>query len=409
LVRVQTADQLTINLRLRTPEQADVEASRDRYLYGFLYGFIASLVAYNLMLSFGLRRRVYLLYALYLASFLLLNLAYTGRGALWLWGDWVAVQRFSNVSLIVLMPSAGLLFARAFLQLRLRQPRLDLWLSAFTWVGPALLIVTMLTGAYEAAVWLAFVVLGLFIFLMVGLGVQAVRNRQPAARFFLIGAICSMVGTALTEFSVWGFIPFSVWAYRGIELGMMLDATLLALALAEFVRTEVTQRRVAELAARVDPLTQLENRRGLNEAATALMAAAERRQEPLSLAVMDIDHFKQINDRYGHRAGDLVIAEVAACVRHVTRINDHCARWGGEEFAILMPVADRQAAEEMAERVRRSVQEALVKGDFGVVRVTASFGVVQWRSPESLTDLVARADVALYQAKSMGRNRVEIA
>ena len=409
LVRVQTADQLTINLRLRTPEQADVEASRDRYLYGFLYGFIASLVAYNLMLFFGLRRRVYLLYALYLASFLLLNLAYTGRGALWLWGDWVAVQRFSNVSLIVLMPSAGLLFARAFLQLRLRQPRLDLWLSAFTWVGPALLIVTMLTGAYEAAVWLAFVVLGLFIFLMVGLGAQAVRNRQPAARFFLIGAICSMVGTALTEFSVWGFIPFSVWAYRGIELGMMLDATLLALALAEFVRTEVTQRRVAELAARIDPLTQLENRRGLNEAATALMAAAERRQEPLSLAVMDIDHFKQINDRYGHRAGDLVIAEVAACVRHVTRINDHCARWGGEEFAILMPVADRQAAEEMAERVRRSVQEALVKGDFGVVRVTASFGVVQWRSPESLTDLVARADVALYQAKSMGRNRVEIA
>lgn len=409
LVRVQTADQLTINLRLRTPEHADVEASRDRYLYGFLYGFIASLVAYNLMLFFGLRRRVYLLYALYLASFLVLNLAYTGRGALWLWGDWVAVQRFSIVSLIVLMPSAGLLFARAFLQLRLRQPRLDLWLSAFTWVGPALLIVTMLTGAYEAAVWLAFVVLGLFIFLMVGLGAQAVRNRQPAARFFLIGAICSMVGTALTEFSVWGFIPFSVWAYRGIELGMMLDATLLALALAEFVRTEVTQRRVAELAARIDPLTQLENRRGLNEAATALMAAAERRQEPLSLAVMDIDHFKQINDRYGHRAGDLVIAEVAACVRHVTRINDHCARWGGEEFAILMPVADRQAAEEMAERVRRSVQEALVKGDFGVVRVTASFGVVQWRSPESLTDLVARADVALYQAKSMGRNRVEIA
>jgi diguanylate cyclase (GGDEF)-like protein len=179
---------------------------------------------------------------------------------------------------------------------------------------------------------------------------------------------------------------------------MMLDATLLALAPAEFVRTEVTQRRVAELAARIDPLTQLENRRSLNEAATALMAAAERRQEPLSLAVMDIDHFKQINDRYGHRAGDLVIAEVAACVRHVTRINDHCARWGGEEFAILMPVADRQAAEEMAERVRRSVQEALVKGDFGVVRVTASFGVVQWRSPESLTDLVARADVALYQA-----------
>ena len=408
LVRVQTDDQLTINLRLRTPEQADMEASRDRYLYGFLYGFIASLVAYNLMLFVGLRQRVYLLYALYLASFLLLNLAYTGRGALWLWGDWVAVQRFSNVSLIILMPSAGLLFARAFLQLRVREPRLDRWLSVFTWGGPVLLIVTIVTGAYEASTWLAFVVLGLFIFIMVGLGVQAVRSGQPAARFFLMGAICSMVGTALTEFSVWGFIPFSVWVYRGIELGMMLDATLLALALAEFVRTEVTQRRVAELAARIDPLTQLENRRGLNEAATALMAAAERGHEPLSLAVMDIDHFKQVNDRYGHKVGDLVISEVAACVRHVTRINDHCARWGGEEFAILMPAADRLAAEEMAELVRRNIQEACVKGDFGMVRVTASFGVVQWRNGESITDLLARADVALYKAKNSGRNRVEL-
>ena len=407
LVRVQTDDQLTINLRLRTPAQADAEASRDRYLYGFLYGFIASLVAYNLMLFVGLRRRVYLLYALYLASFLVLNLAYTGRGAVWLWGEWIAVQRYSNVSLIVLMPTAGMLFARAFLELHRREPRMDRWLRVLTWVGPLLLLLTILTGAYEASVWLAFVVLGLFICIMVGLGVQAVRRNQPAARFFLTGAICSMVGTALTEFSVWGFIPFSVWAYRGIELGMMLDATLLALALAEYVRTEVTQRRVAELAARIDPLTQLENRRGLTEAATALMAAAERGHQPLSLAVMDIDHFKQVNDRYGHVAGDLVIAEVAACVRHVTRINDHCARWGGEEFAILMPAADPHAAAEMAERVRQRVQEASIAGEFGVVRVTASFGVVQWRAGESLTDLVARADAALYQAKHLGRNRVE--
>ena len=247
LVRVHTIDQLTINLRLRTPNQADSEASLDRYLYGFLYGFIASLAAYNLMLFAGLRKRVYLLYALYLLSFLLLNLAYTGRGAVWLWGEWVSVQRFSIVSLIVLMPSLGLLFSRAFLELPQLAPGLDRWLRLFTWIGPALLLVTMITGAYEAAVWLAFVVLGLFIFSMVGLGVHAVRRGQPAAQFFLLGAICSMVGTALTEFSVWGFIPYSVWAYRGIEIGMMLDATLLALALAKYVRAEVTQRQVAEI------------------------------------------------------------------------------------------------------------------------------------------------------------------
>ena len=114
LVRVRTVDQLTVNLRLRTPEAAAAEGDRDRYLYGFLYGFIFSLVAYNLMLYVGLRRPMYVLYALYLSAFLLLNMAYTGRATLWFWGDWVVVQRFSIVTLIILMPSQEI--SREYLQ-----------------------------------------------------------------------------------------------------------------------------------------------------------------------------------------------------------------------------------------------------------------------------------------------------
>lgn len=408
LVRVATADPLTVNLRLRTPEAADAEAARDRYLYGFLYGFIASLIAYNLMLYIGLRRRVYVLYALYLSAFLLLNLSYTGRGALWLWGDWLAVQRFSNVSLIVLMPSAGLLFAREFLDLARLAPRLDLWVRLGYWIGPVLLLGTMLSNAYEAAVWLAFVVLGLFVFAMVALGVYAVRRGYPAARYFLLGAVCSMLGTALTEFSVWGQIPFSVWAYRGIEIGMMLDASLLALALAQFVRGEVEQRRDAERAARADPLTLLANRRGFIETAELELNAAARDRVPLAAVLVDIDHFKRVNDVHGHAVGDRVLVEVAEGLRQAARPGDRSARWGGEEFILLLPNTGREAAEALAQRLREQLQAASIHGVQPPLHVTASLGVAEWRSGETLAELVARADAALYRAKENGRNRVEI-
>ncbi len=407
LVRAQTADQLTVNLRLRTTADADAEGSRDRYLYGFLYGYILSLVAYNLMLFVGLRRKVYVLYALYLLAFLLLNLAYTGRGAVWLWGDWVAVQRFSNVSLIVLMPTFGLLFARAFLELPRVAPRIDRWVRIGYWIGPLLLLATILTNAYEASVWLAFVVLGLFIASMVALGVHAVRRGHPAARYFLVGALCSMLGTALTEFSVWGQIPFSVWAYRGIEIGMMLDATLLALALGQYVRTEVEQRQLAERSARADPLTLLENRRGFSESAEALLATAAREGQPLSAALLDIDHFKRVNDRHGHPVGDRVLVEVADCLRLALRNRGRCARWGGEEFVLLLPDTDLIAARELAEDLRQRLQDTIIHGVQPPLRVTASLGVAEWRAGETLADLVTRADNALYRAKANGRNRVE--
>ena len=407
LVRVRTVDQLTVNLRLRTPEAAAAEGDRDRYLYGFLYGFIFSLVAYNLMLYVGLRRPMYVLYALYLSAFLLLNMAYTGRATLWFWGDWVAVQRFSIVTLIILMPSAGLMFARAFLGLARVSPRLDRWVRFGYWVGPLLLLATMAVNAYEAAVWLAFAVLGLFIVAMVALGVHAVRRGHPAGRYFLVGALCSMCGTALTEFSVWGQIPFSVWAYRGIEIGMMLDATLLALALAQFVRLEVAQRENAERAARVDPLTLLDNRRGFSEGAEALLASASRAARSLSAVLVDADGFKAINDRHGHAVGDRVLVGLADALRQALRPGDRIARWGGEEFVLLLPDTGLEAAIEMAEHLRQRVQGTPIHGGSAPIHITASFGVAEWRADETLSALVARADGALYRAKAGGRNRVE--
>jgi diguanylate cyclase (GGDEF)-like protein len=233
-----------------------------------------------------------------------------------------------------------------------------------------------------------------------------VRKRWSGAWFFLFAALASMLGTALTEFSVWGFLPFNTFTYHGMELGMMLDATILALALAYFVRTQMSQRERAEREARLDPLTNLNNRRGFQEMAEAPFLVAVRHHRPLSLLMIDIDHFKTINDRYGHAVGDQVLIDVAGALSHAARRGDVLARWGGEEFILLLPETGSDEACQLAERLRRMFQDIVVKHEARQLQLTASLGVVSLDRQGSLMELVDVADKALYAAKAAGRNRV---
>ncbi|MGL4315627.1 MAG: GGDEF domain-containing protein, partial [Pseudomonas sp.] len=126
---------------------------------------------------------------------------------------------------------------------------------------------------------------------------------------------------------------------------------------------------------------------------------------PLSLLFFDLDHFKQINDLYGHEAGDKVLYNLARLADKHLRESDSLGRWGGEEFLILMPHTDLQQAQQLAEKLRALiVSSPLLEQQV----VSASFGVAQLAPGEALRDLVRSADSALYQAKSLGRNRVEV-
>ncbi len=159
-----------------------------------------------------------------------------------------------------------------------------------------------------------------------------------------------------------------------------------------------------------DQLTGLHNRRFLNARLRHAVDSANAGGAPVSVMLVDIDHFKQVNDTLGHEAGDKVLKSVAERLTRGLRALDHAARWGGEEFVILMPGAGLSEAEAAAERLRRRIGKSPVKLESGQeVSVTASFGVAQLLSDETSNDLLRRADVALYQAKTDGRNRVEAA
>jgi diguanylate cyclase (GGDEF)-like protein len=164
------------------------------------------------------------------------------------------------------------------------------------------------------------------------------------------------------------------------------------------IRVEADVRRQAM----TDDLTGLANRRALDAAMSQLLAAAQRNGRPFAVVMVDLDHFKAVNDRYGHRAGDDALVAMAFTLRAGLRVPDLPFRYGGEEFCLLLPDTDADGAHTLAERLRERVAEG------GAVHpgLTASFGVALWAPGDTADALFGRADQALYRAKATGRDRV---
>lgn len=171
------------------------------------------------------------------------------------------------------------------------------------------------------------------------------------------------------------------------------------------------QRANSELAnlAATDGLTQLPNKRSFNEALMRELALADRNATPLSLVMVDVDHFKKINDTWGHASGDIVLARLGEILKLSLRTSDFAARYGGEEFVLLLPCTPREGAALVAERVRTMVAEKPFVLTEGPVNVNVSLGVASIIGPgcrEGAKNFFERADAALYAAKNGGRNRV---
>ncbi|MGH3001311.1 MAG: diguanylate cyclase [Gaiellaceae bacterium] len=170
--------------------------------------------------------------------------------------------------------------------------------------------------------------------------------------------------------------------------------------------------RVAERQALVDSLTGLANRRSLENTLRVELARAARLREHLCLVLADLDEFKRVNDRYGHLFGDEVLQEFARVLKATVRESDVAARWGGEEFALVLTGTDAPGGARLAERARVHIESSTLAApgdDEAVVAVTASFGVAAFPDSYELDELIAAADSALYAAKRDGRNRVVVA
>lgn len=157
-----------------------------------------------------------------------------------------------------------------------------------------------------------------------------------------------------------------------------------------------------------DPLTNLPNRRFLIENLQHETAAVERGRKPFALAIFDVDYFKTINDDWGHEAGDEALIAIAGTVKNSLRSYDFCARWGGEEFLILLPETTGEEALEIAERLRVQINELLLPNLPETRKITVSIGVAEYQPKTNYNQTVKHADDALFQAKRAGRNRAAL-
>lgn len=171
-----------------------------------------------------------------------------------------------------------------------------------------------------------------------------------------------------------------------------------------------SRQRETEHAANSDALTGLNNRRWLEEMMVRFKGKALNELQPVSVLMLDVDHFKRFNDTFGHKSGDLVLQMVAQTMRKRLRPSDMVARYGGEEFIILLPHTAASEAQVVAERLRKGVEQCQVSAEQGqeLPPVTISIGIAPWRTGEALEEMVDAADKALYRAKANGRNRVEL-
>lgn len=247
--------------------------------------------------------------------------------------------------------------------------------------------------------------------LIVALGYLALvtfGNISVMWAFPILGAVFLLADRVFASLSALGTLVLTGLASGrfevGVELWSFLTTGLLVgiFGLIFATRAEQQQRRLAEIASR-DPLTRAGNRRALRSALDDAAGRSERRAQPASLILLDLDHFKSINDVYGHGAGDRILINLVEILDSRLRDKDGLFRLGGEEFVVVLPDTALAGAERLAGQLKRSLATQL-DGPGGPV--TASMGVAELQPSEPVRQWLARADEALYRAKREGRNRI---
>jgi diguanylate cyclase (GGDEF)-like protein len=251
--------------------------------------------------------------------------------------------------------------------------------------------------------------------------------HQAVTLFFLIG----MAGSAISVYSARYYmaigamasvlLPSTIWLYTQPDreqLGMAIGASFFMLAALRGVRVLANALQqnfrlgrelhaahaAADQQARTDPLTGLNNRRAFLDQGEQVVRYCERHELTLAALVMDLDHFKAVNDTLGHLAGDTVLRRVGEIIGHTLRRSDVCGRIGGEEFAVVLPHTSEDAALGIAEKLRKAIADESIPCGGQRLKITISIGVAA--GAYDLAALLAHADKAMYRAKAQGRNQV---
>jgi two-component system, sensor histidine kinase LadS len=395
-VRGATDGALDMSLKLYSPHALIGTLSEEQLVYGMYYGGFIVLVLYNFFIFLIARDRAFFYYLLYASSYGLYFAIHNGLAFEFFWPDSPA---WGNQALLVMLALAlifGLQFTRTFLDTAGFARRLDrvaVGMQTLALIG----LVASFFLAYGVLI-LPLAVLTIFVTVMIlTLGTLGLLKGYQPARYFMIAWGMLLVGVLAYMLKVFGLLPHNMLTQNGFQFGSLMEMVLLSLALASRLRDLRRQSRT-------DTLTKVPNRRFFDEHVTNEFDRARRSQSALALLVVDIDHFKQFNDRHGHTRGDEVLKTVADHLCRGVRRGDSVCRYGGEEFALILPGANGDEATKIAETLRSTLESNPMPEE----TITISIGVASTRDRDfdNADELFQAADRALYRAKDHGRNRV---
>ncbi|GLR64969.1 hypothetical protein GCM10007878_24070 [Marinospirillum insulare] len=376
-----------------------------------LVGMLAALVFYNSLLYLATSKKENILYSLYLISGQVwIALAYGLISKTFnVYGDWVFMLNLT----VFTMPIFLVLFMMAIFETSQTYPKEHKGLQAIL----VLLVLGFAYGLFDISSALKYASSLALIMMLVtfSVSISLFRKGNPLVKYFLIGHTFFVIFNAYAVLYYKGLIEPNYVNSHGVGIGIVLEALTLAFIISHRIKIlESIRAKQAELTkqASTDPLTQLYNRRYFLVEASHLVEKAQQNTSHLSVMMLDIDHFKAINDQHGHKTGDLVLIQVANLFNTLSREQDLIARFGGEEFVILLPSADSNAAKECAERIRQGIEaHSIVIDEKTNLKITISIGVAEMNiaNQESIESTINRADEALYLAKAQGRNQVNLA
>jgi len=442
-VRTRTANAHMVPLTLWTPAAFIDYTNGVRLLLGIYFGVAVAMLIYNLMLFLSVRDTAYLYYVGFIFCFAVLMLSVNGLATEYLWpGSLWWSDRVIPLS-IACTVMTGIQFTRRLLETRANLRTGDTLLRSLLLLGFVFVPLSLVLGmgpAVSIAAGLGLsAALALFgcAWASWGAGVTVAPLYLLAWGAFLLGCMAY----ALLAFSV---LPANFLTEYSIQIGSAMEVLLLSFVLAYRIkllkeenervqreatetletrvidRTEELNRALEQLSAaneqlallsEEDKLTGAKNRHYFDAHFDEAWRNAERGGNAMSLLLIDIDHFKHINDRHGHLVGDQVLREVAEAVRAaLARSTDVLVRFGGEEFIVMLPHAELDGAIEVAHRVKAQIEQVSMHSTGEQLTVRVSIGIASTRPApgEEPVQLIQQADAALYRAKQTGRNRIVI-
>ncbi len=408
-VQVKTRDPFIVALSIM--DKATFLADQiDASMYiGLVYGGIVAMLLYNLFLYFAVKARYYAYYVLFLGAFFAMNASYNGYTFMYLFPNAPSVQNWVQSTSIYLYVVTALLFARSFLNFVKYHHTLYIITTLLIYGIVGVAVLSAVLGGYHYHVMLAIISILLISIYLFGIGLYSLLTGNRSARFFLLGTASGLIGAFITALTVMSYIPYTYLTYKANDFGMYIDVVLLSMALADRMKMTQEKKILAEKEAKTDILTGLYNRRAYYEICHKEFQRLLRHHRSLSIIMFDIDHFKEINDTYGHDVGDNVLKSVANIVKGVIREYDYAFRMGGDEFLVLLPETNEKQALFLAERIRKRVANKKFIEKDDTFYITASFGISEYNNIErSIETIVKRADKALYHVKESGRNRVKV-